>query len=104
MPPPEDLAQRLTDGLNALAAAAHDEAWRELRTSPEGELKAALRDGADAVAHLARIDPAWSARWKEARPHLDALRRALDLPGVDDRVHEAAKGVVHALGLDAARA
>ena len=101
---PDDLAQRLTDGLNALAAAAHGDAWRELRTSPEAELKAALRDGADAVARLACIDPAWGARWQAARPHLDELRRALDLPGVDERIHAAAKGVVHALGLDDAKA
>jgi hypothetical protein len=93
------LAQRLAEGLAALAAAGHDAAWPELRKSDEAELKSALRDGIDAVARLARVDESWKAKQTAARPYLDAMRRALDLPGVADAVHAAAKDAVKALGL-----
>jgi hypothetical protein len=94
-----DLAQRLSDGLAALAAAAHDAAWRELRKTPEAELRAALRDGLDAVARLAAIDPSFGGKRAAAAPHLDLLRRLLDGPALDDRVHAAARDAVRALGL-----
>jgi hypothetical protein len=99
---PAALAQRLSDGLAALAAAGHDAAWPELRKTPEAELKAALRDGLDAVERLAAIDPALRARRAAARPHLDALRALLREPGVDDRLHLGARDVVRALGLGGA--
>ena len=93
------LAERLAQGLAALAAAGHGEAWKELRTSPEAELKAALRDGIDAIARLARVDPAWRSKHLAAAPHLEALRRLLDAPGLDEKVHASAAEAVKALGL-----
>jgi hypothetical protein len=96
---PPDLAQRLEEGLAALAAAAHADAWPELRKSPEKELKTALKDGVDAVARLARVDAAWKVKQLAARPHLEALRRALEEPGVGDPIHAAARELVKALGL-----
>jgi hypothetical protein len=99
---PAALAQRLSEGLAALAAAAHAGAWPELRKTPEAELKAALRDGLDAVDRLAALDPALRARRAAARPHLEALRALLGAPGVDDRLHAAAREAVGALGLGGA--
>ncbi|HSN93033.1 MAG TPA: hypothetical protein VLS93_17515 [Anaeromyxobacteraceae bacterium] len=98
---PDDGAQaeRLAQGLAALAAAGHAEAWKELRTSPEAELKAALRDGVEAVERLARVDPSWQPRHLAAAPHLEALRRLLDAPGLDEQVHRSAAEAVKALGL-----
>jgi Spy/CpxP family protein refolding chaperone len=93
------MADRLAQGLAALAAAGHGEAWKELRTSPEAELKAALRDGVEAIARLARVDPSWRAKHAAARPHLEALRRLLDAPGLDEAVHASAAEAVKALGL-----
>jgi len=99
--PGRTTAQRLSDGLSWLAVAGHPEAWKELKANAEGEVKEALRDGLDAVAHLRRLatgDPPAVARHERAKPHVAELRRLLEAPGLDDGLHRAARAIVEALG------
>ncbi|HUL57882.1 MAG TPA: hypothetical protein VLU43_01330 [Anaeromyxobacteraceae bacterium] len=99
--PGRTTAQRLSDGLSWLAVAGHPDAWKELKGNAEAEVKEALRDGLDAVAHLRRLasgDPPAVARHERAKPHVGELKRLLEAPGLDDGIHGAARAIVEALG------